>query len=462
MEEALVIYPAALVGHIVPFIELCKHILTHKPSLSIHIFLTITPRFNTSTISHCTTTIPSITFHYLPNLVTPSSNPNPLFENIHINTQNLHEALLSISKTHTIKALIFDLFCFHSLTVASKLKIPAYCFFTCSASALALFLHTPTIHNNTEKSLIELNTCIHIPGVPPVPSRDMPEPMLERGSEVYEIFHQFSLLMSKLEGVIVNTFEALEPRSLKAISDGLCVPNGPTPPIYCVGPLLASNKETKTELDECLSWLNSQPSKSVVFLCFGSMGVFSIEQLYEMANGLERSGQRFMWVVRNPTRGQSEKQNNDSFRLDSLLPEGFLDRTRDRGLVVKDWAPQVEVLNHDSVGGFVTHCGWNSVLEAVCAGVPMVAWPLYAEQRFNRVVLVKEMGVALWMRESNESGFVTASEVEERVRELMESETSELIRERVMVAKDKAKATSSTKGGSSIVALTKLIQSWES
>ena len=103
---------------------------------------------------------------------------------------------------------------------------------------------------------------------------------------------------------------------------------------------------------------------------------------------------------------------------------------------MKSWAPQVEVLNHDSVGGFVTHCGWNSVLEAVCAGVPMVAWPLYAEQRLNRVLLVEEMKLALSIDES-ENGFVTGNEVEKRVRELMESE-GKLVRERAKEAREGA------------------------
>lgn len=127
--------------------------------------------------------------------------------------------------------------------------------------------------------------------------------------------------------------------------------------------------------------------------------------------------------------------------------------------MVKSWAPQVAVLNHASVGGFVTHCGWNSVLEAVCAGVPMVAWPLYAEQRFNRVVMVEEMKLAFPMEESEE-GFVTATEVEKRVRELMESEEGRnTLRLRIMAMKEAAE-TAMSDGGSSRTALTKLVKSW--
>ena len=116
-------------------------------------------------------------------------------------------------------------------------------------------------------------------------------------------------------------------------------------------------------------------------------------QLREIAIGLGKSGQRFLWVVRDPPSHNlsvSIKENGEP-DLDSLFPDGFLERTKERGLVVKLWTPQGEILTHRSVGGFVTHCGWNSILEAVCAGVPLVAWPLYAEQTLNRAVLVARL-----------------------------------------------------------------------
>jgi UDP:flavonoid glycosyltransferase YjiC (YdhE family) len=138
-----------------------------------------------------------------------------------------------------------------------------------------------------------------------------------------------------------------------------------------------------------------------------------------------------------------------------------LERTKERGLVVKSWAPQVAVLNHESVGGFVTHCGWNSVLEALSAGVPMVAWPLYAGQRLNRVILVEEIRIALQMKESK-NGFVKAAEVEKRIRELMDSEEGWSIRERILSMKNEAKAALSDQSGSSSrMALDKLRQSWK-
>ncbi|XP_065625234.1 UDP-glycosyltransferase 88A1 [Quercus suber] len=322
-------------------------------------------------------------------------------------------------------------------------------------------------HKLTKQSLYHLNTLLNIPGLPPLlPSSDLAKLLVDRNDKAYECFLDGTISLVKSAGIIVNTFESLEPKAIQAVSNGLCVPDGPTPRVYYIGPLIAtynvrSDHNEGEAMPECLTWLDSQTSQSVVFLCFGSLGLFSIEQLNEMALGLERSGQRFLWVVRNPP---SKKHSlavtvQPDPDLDSLLPKGFLDRTKERGLVVKSWAPQLAVLNHDSVGGFVTHCGWNSVLEAVCAGVPMVAWPLYAEQRFNRVVLVEDVKIALSMEES-EDGFVSATEVEKRVRELMDSESGNLIRERTVAMKDGAKAALS-EGGSSHVALTKLVQSWK-
>uniref|UniRef100_A0A2N9E199 Uncharacterized protein n=1 Tax=Fagus sylvatica TaxID=28930 RepID=A0A2N9E199_FAGSY len=162
-----------------------------------------------------------------------------------------------------------------------------------------------------------------------------------------------------------------------------------------------------------------------------------------------------LWVVRNPPQNKEKE-----FNLDEILPKGFLERTKDRGFVVKEWAPQVAVLSHDSVGGFVTHCGWNSVLEAICVGVPMIAWPLYAEQRLNRVLLVEEMKVGLELKEL-EDGLVSGEELEKRVRELMESESEvrRAVRERASVFRDGVVAAVK-EGGSSHVALAKLIELW--
>lgn len=284
--------------------------------------------------------------------------------------------------------------------------------------------------------------------------------MLDREGKAYKCFVDTGIQMAKSAGLIVNTFELLEERAIKAMLEGQCTPGQTLPPLYCIGPVVGGKNGENSGRDrhECLSWLDSKPSRSVMFLCFGSLGSFSSKQLKEMAIGLERSGVKFLWVVRAAPAPDSVENRGS---LDSFLPEGFLDRTKDRGLVVESWAPQVEVLNHDSVGGFVTHCGWNSVLEGVCAGVPMLAWPLYAEQKMIKVFVVEEMKVALAVnRSEEEDGLVSAAEVGERVSELMDSEKGRAVRERVVAMKETA-AAAMRDGGSSRVALDNLIESFK-
>ncbi|OMO66963.1 UDP-glucuronosyl/UDP-glucosyltransferase [Corchorus olitorius] len=344
MKKAVVLYPTPPIGHLRAMVELGKAILSHQPWLSIHVLIATPPYQADATapyIAAVSNSVPSITFHRLPEITLPPSfnvaNHEELtFEVLRLSNPHVHDALVSISKKYKIQALVMDFFISVGFQVAKELNIRPYYFNTCAAGTLACFFYLPTLDKQTTKSFKDMEGFVHVPGVPPIPAKDMMKPLLDRAKKAYECFSECSIAMSRSAGIITNTFEALEPRVIKAIGNGLCVPDGPTPPIYCIGPLIASVDEKKTgdasggRVAECLTCLDSQPRH---------LGVAIDEQ---------------------------EQGEPD---LNVLLPEGFLERTKDRGLVVKSWAPQVAVLNHDSVGGFVTHCGWNSVLEAVTAGV---------------------------------------------------------------------------------------------
>jgi len=141
--------------------------------------------------------------------------------------------------------------------------------------------------------------------------------------------------------------------------------------------------------------------------------------------------------------------------LDAILPEGFLERTKDRGLVVKSWAPQVDVLNHPATGAFVTHCGWNSTMEGIMAGIPMLCWPLYAEQKMNKIVMTEDMGVGVEM-EGYRAGFIKAEEVEAKVRLVMESKEGRELQARVVARKKEAEAALEV-GGSSHAAFVQFL-----
>ncbi|XP_022745902.1 scopoletin glucosyltransferase-like [Durio zibethinus] len=215
-----------------------------------------------------------------------------------------------------------------------------------------------------------------------------------------------------------------------------------------------SERGKKSAIDEheCLKWLDSKKPNSVVYICFGSMANFTSAQLKEIAMALEASEHQFIWVVR--------KQKNNEEEED-WLPEGFEKRMEGKGLIIRGWAPQVLILDHEAVGGFVTHCGWNSTLEGVSAGVPMVTWPVSAEQFYNEklVTQVLKIGVAVgvqqWVRTIGD--FVKREAIEKAVKDIMNGDKAEEMRN---TAKALAKAAkrAGEKGGSSHSDLNALIE----
>nr|UYE91549.1 putative glycosyltransferase [Anoectochilus roxburghii] len=440
MEKEIVLFPLPAMGHLNPMVEFGKLLLRRGLSVTILIFQfpAIDNRAIDSYISGVSAANSSLSIRRLP---FPPSSPaaGSLVDLVRLALPILKDYLSASPAC----AIILDFFFDAGLDVAAELRVPCYFFFASSASNLAAFLYLPTLHHQITDSFKDLgDTPIHFPGFPrPISASDMPNRISDRTTELYKnVIVQFERLAGSA-GIIVNSFRSLEPKALSAIASGLCFPGRLMAPVYSVGPITATDnrgdKETGSELRHgSLAWLDGQPSGSVVFLCFGSMGGLPEAQLREIAVGLERSGQRFLWVVRCGTQLQMPNgvtSPGKEMNLDAVLPEGFVERTRGRGLVVSSWAPQVSVLGHTAVGGFVTHCGWNSVLESIVAGVAMIAWPMYAEQRMNKVFLVEEARLAVEMR-GYKNELVRAEEVEEKVRWLMESEGGKELRARAAAA----------------------------
>ncbi|CAL4955860.1 unnamed protein product [Urochloa decumbens] len=283
---------------------------------------------------------------------------------------------------------------------------------------------------------------VRLPGCVPLRGADLVDPLQDRADPAYHFLVELAKRYLLADGFIVNTFDAMEHEAIAAFET--LSGKGVYPPAYAVGPFsrTCSSGGEKAE-HGCLRWLDEQPDGSVLYVCFGSGGTLSMEQMAELAAGLEASGQKFLWVVRFP----SDKDRSASFfgsghgHSDdplSYLPEGFVERTRGVGLAVAEWAPQVEVLSHRAVGGFVSHCGWNSTLEAVAAGVPMLAWPLYAEQRVNAVMLAERAGLALRPRGKNDDVVVTREEVAAAMTELMVGEKGAAAREKARELREAA------------------------
>ncbi|TKY59061.1 Scopoletin glucosyltransferase [Spatholobus suberectus] len=237
----------------------------------------------------------------------------------------------------------------------------------------------------------------------------------------------------KSYGVIANSFYELEPVYADHYRNNL------GRRAWHLGPVSLCNRDTEEKahrgreaaIDEhaCLKWLDSKEPNSVVYVCFGSMTTFPDAQLKEIALGLEASGQPFIWVVKKGSKSEGEKLE--------WLPEGFEERIEGegKGLIIRGWAPQVMILDHEAVGGFVTHCGWNSALEGVCAGLPMVTWPMYAEQFYNAKFLTDigkigvGVGVQTWIGMMGGEP-VKKEAIEKAVKRIMVGEEADEMRNR--------------------------------
>ncbi|KAJ1387583.1 UDP-glucuronosyl/UDP-glucosyltransferase [Sesbania bispinosa] len=147
------------------------------------------------------------------------------------------------------------------------------------------------------------------------------------------------------------------------------------------------HKEDLAEEPELLNWLNSKEDETVLYVSFGSLTRLPHAQLVEIAHGLENSGHNFIWVVRK----KDVDEDGDSFLQD------FEQRMKEsnKGYIIWNWAPQLLILDHPSIGGIVTHCGWNSILESLCAGLPMITWPMFAEQFYNEKLLVDVLKIGV-------------------------------------------------------------------
>ncbi|KAL8494956.1 hypothetical protein ACS0TY_019212 [Phlomoides rotata] len=361
---------------------------------------------------------------------------------------SIHGAVKSLCASKKLAAFVVDLFGTDAFDVAREFHVPTYVFFCSTAMALCLFLHLPVLDETVSSEFRDLPEKLQIPGCIPVHGKDLLDPVQDRKDDAYKWVLHHAKRYRTADGILVNSFKELEPGPVEYL---LKKEEG-KPVVYPVGPLIkvGSKSGDADESFVCSKWLDDQPSGSVSYVSFGSGGSLSHDQIIELALGLEMSEQRFLWVLRCPSDTTSSatyfKIENTGDPL-AYLPEGFLERTKDRGLVVSLWAPQAQILAHESVGVFLTHCGWNSVLESVANGVPMIAWPLYAEQRMNAVMLQEDTRVALRPK-IGENSLVERVEIANIVKSLMEGEEGKGIRSRMRDLKEAAAKTLSENGSS--------------
>ncbi|RLN33856.1 hypothetical protein C2845_PM03G07810 [Panicum miliaceum] len=400
-----------------------------------------------------------IRFHHLPAVELPTDShgtENFIMHFIQLHAPRVKAALSGLASP--VAAVVVDYFCTTLFDAIRELALPVYVYVPCSAAMLALILRLPALDEEVAGDLGDMEGAVDVPGMPPVKAALLPTPLMKRGPNyAWMVYHGRRIM--EAAGIIVYTVAELEQPVLAAIAEGRCVPGRRAPTIYPIGPALSPVKAPGEQPHRCVAWLDAQPPASVVLLCFGSMGgSFPTPQVSEIADALERSGHRFLWVLRGPVPAGARSPYPSDANVDELLPEGFLERTKDRGLVWPTWAPQKAIIAHAAVGGFVTHCGWNSVLESLWHGVPMAPWPQHADQHLNAFRLVSVAGVAVAMEVDKKRGnFVEAKELERAVRSLMGGESEEERKTREKAAEAKVLFRRAVEeGGSSDVAMQKL------
>lgn len=433
----LVFIPTPAIGHIISTVEMAKLLIDRDDRLSITVIIIKMPHELSAITTYINSLFPSsrLRFSHLPVL-----HFNPMEFDIHLFidkhkplVKEVVSDLIQSPDSPRLAGFVLDMFNTCMMDVANEFDVPTYVFFTSGAASLGLSFHVQAQHDEHGLNLMELEapgTELVVPSyVHPVPSKVLPAMMFEKDGPG---FVDVPRKLRPAKGIMVNTFTELESHAIKALSDGT------VPKVYPVGPVLNLKGESQKQ-DDIMAWLDKQPPNSVVFLCFGSLGSFDAEQAREIANGLEQSGHRFLWSLRKPTRDGKFSPPTDYTNLDEVLPEGFLDRTAGMGKVI-GWAPQMAVLAHEAVGGFVSHCGWNSVLESIWYGVPIAAWPMYAEQQLNAFELVVELGLAVEIKmdyNKDECQIVSAGEIEKGVRQLMEGGSD--MRKKVKEMKEKSR-----------------------
>nr|Q6QDB6.1 RecName: Full=Probable UDP-glucosyl transferase 73B6 [Rhodiola sachalinensis]AAS55083.1 UDP-glucose glucosyltransferase [Rhodiola sachalinensis] len=371
---------------------------------------------------------------------------------------SLREPFEQLLEEHKPDCVVGDMFFPWSTDSAAKFGIPRLVFHGTSYFALcageAVRIHKPYLSVSSDDEPFV------IPGLPDeikLTKSQLPMHLLEgkKDSVLAQLLDEVKETEVSSYGVIVNSIYELEPAYADYFRNVL------KRRAWEIGPLSLCNRDVEEKAmrgmqaaidqHECLKWLDSKEPDSVVYVCFGSTCKFPDDQLAEIASGLEASGQQFIWVIR--------RMSDDS--KEDYLPKGFEERVKDRALLIRGWAPQVLILDHQSVGGFVSHCGWNSTLEGISAGLPMVTWPVFAEQFYNEKLLteVLKIGVAVGARKWRQlvGDFVHKDAIQRAVREIMEGEEAE---ERRIIARQMGKMAKRAveKDGSSWTNLNNLLQ----
>ncbi|KAK9123218.1 hypothetical protein Sjap_012820 [Stephania japonica] len=395
------------------------------------------------------TTTPPIHFHDFPlpsDLPLLPPNPNsptrfpthliPLFASADSNLRLPFTALLRrLSSNARRVVVIYDSPMAFAAQEASLLpNVEAYTFYGASAFSL---LYTEaeaaeSLENETNNNDVVFDNNITLSEL--LGRVSLKECLAEEFLEILNSAREINPALAS--GMLCNTCEALDAKCLLHVMNLKASHRRRSHNYWALGPLNPVSPTPTTPRHRCLAWLDHQPKDSVIYVSFGTMTSVPGEQIIELALGLEQSGQRFIWVVRNADQADIYANNNNENSnkgrvIMSNFPDGFEERVKERGLVERGWAPQLEILAHSSTGGFMSHCGWNSCVESLSMGVPMAAWPMHSDQPMNTILVTDVLRVGMVARDwADRDGVARAESVAKVVNKLMVEEEGMVVRER--------------------------------
>ncbi|XP_057531144.1 UDP-glycosyltransferase 92A1 [Amaranthus tricolor] len=392
----IILLPFLAQGHLRPFLHLANFLRSHTPfTLSI-----LTTPLNAANLRRQSNNINiydlpfNSTDHNLPpNTENTEKLPLTSIISLFYASTSLQPHVRNHLTRHHLDnppiCIIFDIFLGWADNLARSIGSTGVCFNTGGAYGLAaymsIWMHLPhrNVPDNVEFSLPEFPE-----------NRKFKRNQLHRflrfadGTDDWSGFFQPQIKYSRnCSAWLCNSIEEIEPLGFEVLRAMLKVP------VWGIGPLVKTENSCDEDDEQgCVEWLNQFEKGSVLYISFGSQNTVTPIQMMELAKGLEESGAKFLWVIRPPFGFDI----NGEFKPE-WLPEGFEKRVMERkqGKLVKKWGPQMEILRNKATGAFLSHCGWNSLIEALSEGVPIIGWPLAAEQAYNSKMLVEEMGVAV-------------------------------------------------------------------
>nr|WEA84866.1 UDP-glycosyltranserase [Gynostemma pentaphyllum] len=406
---SILLFPWLAHGHISPFFELAKSLskrnfLIYFCSTSVNLE-TIKQKLQSSSFPNIHLVelhLPSST-DLPPHLHTANALPShlipSLIEAFSMSSQNFQTILQSLKPN----LLIYDSLQPWAPLIASKLNIPAVNYINTGSLSITIVLHY--LHNPDSKfPFLEILKDETI-------QKTASEGDKKKAREAGEGF--LNCFLGSRDLVLINTFREIEGEYLDYIT--LLSKKKVLP----IGPLIHEPNDDSHIITE---WLDKKEPSSTVFVSFGTECFPPKEEMEEIANGLEMSEANFIWVIRFP--------HGDDRTIEEGLPEGFLERVErsERGMVIKDWAPQIKILKHENIGCFVSHCGWNSVMESLISGVPIIALPKHLDQPLN-ARLVETIGVGVEAKR-NGNGKIQRDVIAKLIKQVMVEKSGENIRKK--------------------------------